>query len=85
VLLSTPLPAYISPHLLNVLIQIANKLGFKKKICSLSERERKFEQGQNCVITIQARYQRQSCYGSSVETYRKINLNKDSNTSNTLR
>jgi hypothetical protein len=31
VLLSTPLPAYTSPHLLNVLIQIADKLGFKKK------------------------------------------------------
>jgi hypothetical protein len=31
VLLSTPLPAYTSPHLLNVLTQIANKLGFKKK------------------------------------------------------
>jgi hypothetical protein len=32
VLLSTPLPACTSPHLLNVLIQIANKLGFQKKI-----------------------------------------------------
>jgi hypothetical protein len=32
VLLSTPLPAYTSPHLLNVLIQTANKLGFKKNL-----------------------------------------------------
>jgi hypothetical protein len=35
-MLSIPLPAYTSPHLLNVLIQIVNKLGFKKKPLDLS-------------------------------------------------
>jgi hypothetical protein len=32
VLLGTPLHASLSPHLLNVIVQIANKLGLQKKI-----------------------------------------------------
>jgi hypothetical protein len=52
VLLSTPLHASPSPHLLNVLVQIANKLGLQKK-----KKKKKYSGGSQT-----QKYPRQSLY-----------------------